>query len=345
MNYYVCPIISNKKLKSKYSKKLGSSNLYFDTVEITSRNKKEIKKKLVNLRDIKFLDQNEYDVVNKQIKLIIAPRKPIKLLKFNKPKIMGILNITPDSFSDGGKYASLHLSAKHANKMLQDGADIIDIGGESTRPGAITISSKEEVRRILPTINYLKDKNKKIIISLDTRKSEVMLAGIKKKIDIINDVSGLRYDKKSIQVIRQKNMPFILMHSIHTPKKMQLKIKYDDVLLDIYDFFKKKIELCEKNKINRNSIILDPGIGFGKTTQQNLKLISNIALLHSLGCPLLLGASRKSFIGKLHKNALEGKRMGGSLASVFYALSQGVQIFRVHDVFETSQAIKVFNNL
>jgi dihydropteroate synthase len=172
-----------------------------------------------------------------------------------------------------------------------------------------------------------------------------MKAGIENNIDIINDVSGLRYSNKSIDIIKQKKIPFVLMHSIKNPKTMQSNIDYDDVLLDVYDFFKKKIALCESKRIDKKSIILDPGIGFGKTVKQNLNLITNIALLHSLGCPVLFGSSRKSFIGKLHKNALEEKRMGGSIATVIHALNQGVQIFRVHDVFETSQAIKIYKKL
>lgn len=345
MNYYVRPIFSKKINKSNHYKKLGSSNLFFDTIEIISRKKNKIDKKFINIKDIKSLNKEELKSVLSQINEITAPKKKIATIDFNKPKIMGILNITPDSFSDGGKFNDLDKSIKYAVQMISDGADIIDIGGESTRPGATTITSKVEISRTIPSIKKLKDKSKKIIISIDTRKPEVMLAGIKNDIDIINDVSGLRYSSKSINVIEKNKIPFVLMHSVKNPKTMQKNINYEDVLLDIYDFFKKKIALCESKKIDKKSIILDPGIGFGKTVKQNLNLISNIALLHSLGCPILLGSSRKSFIGKLHKNALEGKRLGGSLASVFYALSQGVQIFRVHDVFETSQAIKVFNNL
>ena len=258
---------------------------------------------------------------------------------------MGILNVTPDSFSDGGKFNNLDKSTAHALQMIKDGADIIDIGGESTRPGATTIVSKVEIARVIPAIKKLKSKNKKTIISLDTRKPDVMRAGIKNNIVLINDVSGLRYSSKSIDLIKKNKIPFVLMHSIKNPKTMQSNINYENVLLDVYDFFKKKIAICERKKITRQSIILDPGIGFGKTVKQNLSLISNIALLHSLGCPVLLGSSRKTFIGKLDKNALEEKRLGGSLSTVIYALSQGVQVFRVHDVFETSQAIKVFNKL
>ena len=345
MNYYVRPIFSKKNKTSNDYKKLGSSNLFFDTIEIITRKKDKIDNKFLKLEDLSSLKKEELKSVLDQIKNITAPRKKIASIDFNRPKIMGILNVTPDSFSDGGKFNNLDKSTAHASQMIKDGADIIDIGGESTRPGATTIVSKVEIARVIPAIKKLKSKNKKTIISLDTRKPDVMRAGIKNNIDLINDVSGLRYSSKSIDLIKKNKIPFVLMHSIKNPKTMQSKIDYENVLLDVYDFFKKKIDICERKKINRQSIILDPGIGFGKTVKQNLSLISNIALLHSLGCPVLLGSSRKTFIGKLDKNALEEKRLGGSLSTVIYALSQGVQVFRVHDVFETSQAIKVFNKL
>ncbi len=345
MNYYVRPIFSKKNKTSNDYKKLGSSNLFFDTIEIITRKKDKTDNKFLKLEDLKSLKKEELKSVLDQIKNITAPRKKIASIDFNRPKIMGILNVTPDSFSDGGKFNNLDKSTAHASQMIKDGADIIDIGGESTRPGATTIVSKVEIARVIPAIKKLKSKNKKTIISLDTRKPDVMRAGIKNNIDLINDVSGLRYSSKSIDLIKKNKIPFVLMHSIKNPKTMQSNINYENVLLDVYDFFKKKIAISERKKINRQSIILDPGIGFGKTVKQNLSLISNIALLHSLGCPVLLGSSRKTFIGKLDKNALEEKRLGGSLSTVIYALSQGVQVFRVHDVFETSQAIKVFNKL
>jgi dihydropteroate synthase len=341
----VRPIFSKKNKTSNDYKKLGSSNLFFDTIEIITRKKDKTDNKFLKLEDLSSLKKEELKSVLDQIKNITAPIKKIASIDFNRPKIMGILNVTPDSFSDGGKFNNLDKSTAHASQMIKDGADIIDIGGESTRPGATTIVSKVEIARVIPVIKKLKSKNKKTIISLDTRKPDVMRAGIKNNIDLINDVSGLRYSSKSIDLIKKNKIPFVLMHSIKNPKTMQSNINYENVLLDVYDFFKKKIAICERKKINRQSIILDPGIGFGKTVKQNLSLISNIALLHSLGCPVLLGSSRKTFIGKLDKNALEEKRLGGSLSTVIYALSQGVQVFRVHDVFETSQAIKVFNKL
>ena len=345
MKYYVRPIFSQSLNRSKNCLKLGSSKLYFSSVEIVSRSKNQVKKKCIKLDELDSLNRNEFNSVNAQLQNITNPRKKIASLSFDQPNIMGILNVTPDSFSDGGKYNDIKKAAKYAKQMIKDGANIIDIGGESTRPGASTVNEKLEIERVIPIIKKIKKENKKMIISLDTRKPKVMAEGIKNKVQLINDVSGLRYSSRSIEIIKDKKIPFVLMHSIKTPKTMQLNIKYDNVVLDVYDFFKKNIALCEKKKIDKKTIILDPGIGFGKSVKQNLSLISNIALFHSLGCPILLGSSRKSFIGKLHKNALEEKRLGGSISSVIYALNQGVQIFRVHDVFETSQAIKVFKKI
>ena len=345
MKFYVRPIILNKNIPTNHGLRLGSSSLRFETIELISRDKNIIKKKFIKLNDLKSLNYKELKAVNSQINNITMKREEIASINFSQPIIMGILNITPDSFSDGGRFNENIKALNHAMKMIKDGANIIDIGGESTRPGASNISSKIEIQRVMPAIKKIKNKSNRIIISLDTRKPEVMLEGIKNQVDIINDVSGLRYSKSSIEIIKKKKKPFVLMHSIKNPKTMQSNTDYENVVLDVYDFFRKKIDFCESKKIDRKSIILDPGIGFGKSLKQNLNLISSIAIFHSLGCPILLGASRKSFIGKLDKNALEENRLGGSISTVLYALSQGVQIFRVHDVFETSQAIKVFKKI
>jgi dihydropteroate synthase len=258
---------------------------------------------------------------------------------------MGILNVTPDSFSDGGMYTSKKTAIDHVIKMIKSGADIIDIGGESTRPGSEKVKIEEELKRVLPILNNISNLKNKVPISLDTRKPEVMMKGLKKGVDIINDVSGLRYSRDTIPLMKKTKSPIVIMHSISTPKLMQKKISYKNVLIDIYDFLEKKINQCEKNNIDRSRIIIDPGIGFGKNLKQNLNLIKNISLFHSLGVSILLGSSRKTFISKISKNALENERLGGSISSVIYALNQGVQIFRVHDVIETKQALDVYNKI
>ena len=235
---------------------------------------------------------------------------------------MGILNLTPDSFSDGGKFNKKNKSFKHISEMITTGADIIDVGGESTRPGSTTINSNVEWKRINNVITIFKKKYKKKCLSLDTRKSDLMLKGIKYGVDLINDVSGFRFDKNTIKILNKNKIPKVLHHMKGTPNTMQKNPKYDNVLLDIYDFFEDTI----RNELKKNDFILDPGIGFGKTLKHNLTLISKISLFHSLGFPILVGTSRKRFIGQIvNKYDTEG-RTGGTLASIIYLLSQGTQV-------------------
>ena len=304
-----------------------------------------LKKNTVQLKDINSLANEEKKIIKYHLKNIQKKRKSIVGLKFDEPVIMGILNTTPDSFSDGGKFNSLHAATNQFYSMVNQGANIIDIGGESTRPGADSVSIRNEINRVIPFLKLLKKNKNKIPISIDTRKPEVMMSAIQQGSDIINDVSGLRYSKKSIPLLSKKNKPIIIMHSISTPKLMQKKNNYKNVIMDVYDFLEKKIIECEKSNINRSKIIIDPGIGFGKNVKQNLKLMEYIALFHSLGVPILIGSSRKSFISKIIKNTLINNRIGGSLSSIIYCLSQGVQIFRVHDVFETNEAISIYRNI
>ena len=341
--YYVRPIFT--KFKTKKSLFLGSSKLFFNEIELIINNNDKIQSKFLKIDEIKLLPSHIQKEINKKISNITKKRKKIGKLTFDHPLVMGVLNITPDSFYDGGKYLSSSDAIDKYKKIIREGADIIDIGGESTRPGSKEINAKEEINRIIPIISKIRKTKKNIFISVDTRKSSVMKEACKYNINLINDVSGLRFDKNSKNFLSTNKIPFVLMHSISTPEKMQKEIKYKNVLLDIYDFFEKQIGLCERNGISKNRIIIDPGIGFGKTLQQNLKLISNIALFHSLGLPLLLGASRKSFIGKIEKNELYEDRLGGSIATALYGLAEGVQIFRVHDIYETKQSIKVYSHI
>ena len=345
MKLYIQPIFSNIHPKKSIVKKLGSSEKYFSSIRLFYKIKDVVKTKIISLNDIPSLTRVERSKIFDQIRNIEIKRKNIAGLSFNKPKVMGILNITPDSFSDGGQFSSKEKAVKHFIKMKKHGASIIDIGGESTRPGANKVSVKKELERIMPILQNISSMNQKISISLDTRKPEVMKMGIKKGVNIINDVSGLRYSKNTIPFLKKTQTPVIIMHSISSPKLMQKRFNYKDVLLDIYDFLEKKIKECERNNISRSQIIIDPGIGFGKNLKQNLKLIKNISLFQSLGVCLLLGASRKTFIGKISKNTLENDRLGGSISSVIFALNQGVQIFRVHDVLETKQAIDVYSQI
>ena len=345
MKLYVQPLFSDTHPSGSIIKKLGSSNLYFSSVRISHKKKDTIKTRDISLKDISDFSKNDKTQILNQIKKIEINRKNIAGLNFNKPVVMGILNITPDSFSDGGKFKLKENALKHFHKMKRDGADIIDIGGESTRPGANKVSVDEELKRVLPLLKNISSLKRKVSISLDTRKPEVMSKGIRMGVNLINDVSGLRYSKKTIPFLKKSKTPIVIMHSISNPKLMQKRINYKNILFDIYDFLEKKITECEKNNIDRSQIIIDPGIGFGKNLQQNLKLIKNVSLFHSLGVCILLGVSRKTFIGKISKNALENERLGGSISAVLFSLNQGVQIFRVHDVRETVQAIDVYSQI
>ena len=345
MKLYVQPLFSDNHSTGSIIKKLGSSDYTFSSIRIMYKEKSSVKSRIINLNELFKLSKTERLQISKQIKNIEISRKKIAGLRFSKPLIMGILNVTPDSFSDGGIYTSKKTAIEHVIKMIKSGADIIDIGGESTRPGSEKVKIEEELKRVLPVLNNISNLKNKVPISLDTRKPEVMMKGLKKGVDIINDVSGLRYSRDTIPLLKKTKSPIVIMHSISTPKLMQKKISYKNVLIDIYDFLEKKINQCEKNNIDRSRIIIDPGIGFGKNLKQNLNLIKNISLFHSLGVSILLGSSRKTFISKISKNALENERLGGSISSVIYALNQGVQIFRVHDVIETKQALDVYNKI
>ena len=263
---------------------------------------------------------------------------------FNKKRlIFSILNITPDSFSDGGENLDPKNNYSKCVRMLKDGADFIDVGGESTRPGANLVKPSDEILRVLPTLQSLE--NKKINISLDTRNSSTMELGIMSGVKIINDVSALTNDKRSVGIIKKYNVPVILMHMPGTPKTMMKKNKYFDVSLDVYDYLEERITFCEKNGINKKNIIVDPGIGFGKDFKQNILLLKNLSIFHSLGCPIMLGISRKRYISVISKDSGPKERIGGTISSTIHALMQGIEMHRVHDVKETRQAIDIFENL
>ena len=231
----------------------------------------------------------------------------------------------------------------HAKNLIKKGCKILDIGGESTRPGSNEVEKKiewERIRETLKKINKLKN-----FISLDTRKSWIMEKGINHKVNLINDVSGLNHDHNTINILKKTNIPFVIHHMQGTPKTMQKNPKYKNVLLDIYDFFESKINQIRSKRISHNNIILDPGIGFGKNLKHNITLISNISIFHSLGFPIMLGVSRKKFIKDLSRKNDSKERLGGTISSSLYAMMQGVQILRVHDVNEVNQSIKIFRSL
>lgn len=264
-------------------------------------------------------------------------RPPICGLSLDRPRIMGILNVTPDSFSDGGQFNNHNAAVAQALAMCQHGADIIDIGGESTRPGAQEITIADEIKRTQPVITAIRAQSD-IIISIDTRKAQVARAAYDAGAHLINDVSAMSFDPTMSNVAADARMPICLMHAQGGPATMQADPRYDNVLLDVYDYLADRIAAAEAAGIPREKIIVDPGIGFGKTVAHNLELLRGLSLFHGLGCPILLGASRKRFIGTIGGGQRASDRMAGSVAVALHGLRQGVQITRVHDTFETKQA-------
>ncbi len=317
----------------------GNKEISFDEIEIISRNSK----KIINIKDIKNLPKLLKIKVKKDLNIIIKKNKNFANLNFKKlPNLMGVLNLTPDSFSDGGRFNKKSKGITHAINLFKFGSNIIDVGGESTRPGSKTVSDYKEWKRIESTIKKI---SKKIPLSLDTRKSEIMKKGIKLGVKIINDVSGLEYDLKTVQVLKEYKIPFVIHHSQGTPENMQIKPSYENVLLDIYDFFEEKIKFLRTKGVKHNNIIIDPGIGFGKNLKHNMNLIRDISIFHTLGFPVLVGVSKKRFIKELSGINDTKNRAGGTVASSLYLIMQGVQILRVHDVKELMQSIKVFKEL
>mgnify|MGYP003347182587 FL=1 len=333
---------SSKKLvnKNKTIPLNGIKEISFDQIEIITRNSK--KKIFVN--QIKYLPKLIKRKINSDLKRIKSKKKNFSNLDFRKiPNIMGVLNLTPDSFSDGGKFNSKKKGINHAINLINSGANLIDVGGESTRPGSKVIKENLEWQRIEKILKSLI--KKKIPTSLDTRKSRIMIKGIDLGVKLINDVSGLEFDSQTLSILKKFKVPFVIQHSQGTPENMQKNPRYKNELLDIYDFFEKKIKLLRSKGIKHNKIILDPGIGFGKNLKHNMSLIRNISIFHSLGFPILVGNSRKRFIKELSGKNDSKFRNGGTIASSIYLMTQGVQILRIHDVNETIQGIKIFKNI
>ena len=344
--YYtrVCNFYYGKESKLLVSKKKtlslnNNKEISFAHLEIISRRSK----KKISIKEIDNLPKLLRKQIDLDLKNIQSKKKNFANLNFQKiPNIMGVLNLTPDSFSDGGKFNSKKKGTDHALKMFQSGANIIDVGGESTRPGSNAINIKLEWSRIEKIIKSI---SKKIPLSLDTRKSEIMEKGIKLGIKMINDVSGLSYDAKTIDILKKYKIPLVIQHTQGIPKNMQNHPRYENELLDIYDFFEEKIKFLRTKGVKHNNIIIDPGIGFGKNLKHNMNLIRDISIFHTLGFPVLVGVSKKRFIKELSGINDTKNRAGGTVASSLYLIMQGVQILRVHDVKELMQGIKVFKEL
>lgn len=279
---------------------------------------------------------------------ITAPREALQLgehvLRFDESRVAAILNVTPDSFSDGGRHSEDPQGAVDAGfAMSAQGAAFIDIGGESTRPGAAYVRESDEIERVVPVIEGLAASG--VAISIDTRKAIVMEAALAAGASIVNDVSGLRYDDRAIELVVNASCPAIIMHHAGKEDELHADPNYRDSLVEVYDWLEDRITVLIEAGMSRERILVDPGIGFGKAVQHNLALINGLSLFHGLGCPIMLGASRKRFIGALSNEAAVGDRLGGSLALVTKAALQGVQLVRVHDVPESVQALHIWRGL
>ena len=325
---YLRPIAMTDAARPKAALPLAGGTGWFDRVEVISRTEPA---RIVPASELSTADQHR----------LSAPRPDFGTLCLHTPRIMGILNITPDSFSDGGLFLKPHAAVMQA-RLMASGAEIIDIGGESTRPGAVEVSEAEEITRTAPVIAALRDGGLEPAISIDTRKAAVAKAAVLAGASWVNDVTALQFDPGMAALVAQMNVPVILMHSLANPATMQDDPRYADVLLDVYDALAARVATAEAAGIRRANIAIDPGIGFGKTLSHNLALLQRLSLFHNLGLPVLLGASRKRFIGTIGAEAEASRRMPGSIAVALWGVAQGVQMIRVHDVAETRQALSLW---
>lgn len=305
----------------------GSDSLWFDQAMQRQRG-----------GEVQTVDLADLD--DAAIQRLSAPRPTLCGLTLDQPRLMGILNVTPDSFSDGGELDTIEAAVTRARQMAGD-TDILDIGGESTRPGAEEVAIQEEIQRTAPVIEAIRAAGVTTPISIDTRKARVAEAALDAGADIVNDVSAFSFDPELVDLVAERDVPVCLMHSQGRPEDMQNDPRYDDVLFDVMDYLEERISFAEGKGIKRERIITDPGIGFGKTLEHNVTLLRNLSLLHDLGLPVLLGVSRKRFIGTIGQAEVARDRVAGSVAVAMHGIAQGMQILRVHDTFETRQALRL----
>ncbi len=328
MTSYFRPIVRTGSPRSKNSIFLAETNYWVSEAEEIKFGKKT---KLVSINDVPDWWKKRW----------LKKRSAILGMEFGFPKLMGILNVTRDSFSDGGNHVKLDAALNQAKFMEENGVDIIDIGGESTRPGALIVPIPEEIRRIEPVINGISARSK-IPISVDTRKADVASAAREAGASMVNDVSGFTFDPDLLTYCSKYKLPVCVMHMRGSPENMQNNPKYENVLIEVFDFLENQLRRLVQAGISKDQIIADVGIGFGKNIEHNLALIKNISLFHGLGVPLLLGVSRKSIISNVAKVEKPSDRVHGSISLALSALGQGVQVFRVHDVAQTRQAFDLW---
>lgn len=321
---------------------LAGQALRFTTVEIAERDGARVSRRIVTLGDAVERDWGRGTLdAARDLEALTSPRARLAGLALDRPRIMGIVNVTPDSFSDGGQYDAAEAAIAHGLKLAEEGAEILDIGGESTRPGADYVPADEELRRVLPVIQGLRARTN-VLISIDTRKAEVMRRAADAGADILNDVSALTHDAEALRVAAESGLPVILMHAQGDPRTMNDDPQYSDVALDVFDYLEGRILACEAAGIARSKIITDPGIGFGKHLHHNVAVMAQLSLYHALGVPILLGASRKKLIDHISDVPNPRDRVPGSLAAALLGAAQGIQIIRVHDVAATRQALNVW---
>ncbi|CAM3233442.1 Dihydropteroate synthase [Sphingomonas antarctica] len=326
--------------------RLAGGLAYFSAYEVIEAEGQRISKRLVPVAQI---DATVAGDAQAQATLanLSGSRPPLTLgnrtIRLDQPQVMGILNVTPDSFSDGGAYADEPGAIRHAHAMTDAGAALIDVGGESTRPNADPVWEGDEISRIQPVVAALARGG--TAVSIDTRKASVMEVALTAGAAIVNDVSALSFDRKAIEFLRDRAEPIVIMHSPDAAKTLHAGGNYGNVLIEVYDWLAARIAALEAEGIAQSRLIVDPGIGFGKSLAENLALLNGAAIFHGLGCPLLIGASRKRFIGALANEVPANQRLPGSLTIALKAAEQGAQIIRVHDVPETVQALKVWRGL
>jgi dihydropteroate synthase len=320
---------------------LSNTGQHFAAIEVAERYGKAARRRMMSIDEVFQRDWPHALDVGVVIERLCEPRPRFAGLAMDRPQIMGIVNVTPDSFSDGGQHDTAARAIAHGLRLVAEGADILDIGGESTRPGSEPVPLAEELRRVLPVIEGLRAQTE-VRLSVDTRKSEVMRQAARAGVDILNDVSALTHDPDALDAAAATGLPVILMHAQGDPKTMNDDPQYSDLALDVYDFLADRVAACEAAGIPRAKLCVDPGIGFGKHLHHNVAMMANLSVLHGLGVPILLGASRKKMIAQLCDAPDPKDRVPGSLATVMVAANQGVQLMRVHDVAATRQALAVW---
>jgi dihydropteroate synthase len=329
--------------------RLAGGLLWFSAVELLRRGPdRRLAAELVQVADLERRLPDLPDEAREAWRNLTAPRPPLTLgartIRLDQPQVAGILNVTPDSFSDGRQHADAPAAIAAGHAMAEAGAALLDVGGESTRPGAKPVWEGDEIERVLPVVRQLAASG--TAVSIDTRKAAVMEAALGAGAALVNDVSALTFDERAPAVVARVGCPVVLMHHQGSPETMQQDPTYaGPVLLEVYDWLAARIDAAVAAGVERFKIIVDPGIGFGKTVAHNLQLLNGLALFHGLGCPVMLGASRKRMIGALSGEAPADQRLPGSLALALKGAEQGVQLLRVHDVPETVQALRVWRGL